>query len=151
MSNRALRFLPVGSHWFKIALACGLMVAAFLSTVRLRAADEQPRIWLGSPRSLEPRYDGNETATRPVSSSPTIPLSLAAEDFDHDGIGDLAVGYATPEGGRIAIYRGNLDAFAPQSQASFDAIGRGDFPLPFLPNAQAIEAPVGPDFLAAGG
>jgi hypothetical protein len=27
----------------------------------------------------------------------------------------------------IAVHRGNLDAFAPQSEASFQAIGRSEF------------------------
>src|SRR5260370_8367914 len=62
---------------------------------------------------------------------------------------DLAAGYATPNGGRIAIFRGNLDAFAPQSQQSFEAIGRGNFPQPFLTGQQVVEVRGTRDFLAA--
>jgi hypothetical protein len=48
------------------------------------------------------------------------------------------------------VHRGNLDALASQSQQSFEAIGRGEFPSPFLPDAQVVQLPDRPDFLAAG-
>jgi len=48
------------------------------------------------------------------------------------------------------LHRGNLDAFAPRSDASFRAIGRGDFPSPFLSDAQTFPVPVRPDFIGAG-
>src|SRR5262249_31086988 len=67
-----------------------------------------------------------------------------------DGVQDLVVGYGTKTGGIIAIHRGNLDAFAPQSQASFEGIGRGEFPSPFLPEAKAFSIPIRPDFIAIG-
>ena len=53
-------------------------------------------------------------------------------DIDSDGVADLLVGYSAPGGGVIAVHRGNLDAFAPQSDASLQAIGGGEFPSPFL-------------------
>src|SRR5205807_7966117 len=45
---------------------------------------------------------------------------------------------------------GNLDAFAPQSDASFQAIGRGEFPSPFQLEAQTLAVPINPDFIALG-
>src|SRR5262249_6886809 len=69
---------------------------------------------------------------------------------DQDGIADLAVGYRAGGAGFVAIHRGNLDAFAPQSEESFQAIGRGEFPAPFLPEAQTFSVPVSPDFISAG-
>ena len=86
----------------------------------------------------------------PLIAGQAQPLSMISADVDGDGIGDLVVGYSTPNGGTIAVYRGNLDAFAPQSDASFQAIGRGEFPSPFLPDAQTFSVPVRPDFLATG-
>lgn len=77
-------------------------------------------------------------------------LSMVSGDIDRDGVDDLAVGYGTSDGGIIAIHRGNLDAFAPQSKESFEAIGRGDFPSPFLPDAKAFTVPLRPDFIAEG-
>src|SRR5258708_7265801 len=77
------------------------------------------------------------------------PLSMAKGNFV-DGIEDLVVGYVAPGGGVIAFHRGSLDAFAPQSDASFQAIGRGEFPAPFLPEARVFRVPVRPDFIAVG-
>ncbi|HVG91554.1 MAG TPA: hypothetical protein VNB54_08690, partial [Alphaproteobacteria bacterium] len=45
---------------------------------------------------------------------------------------------------------GNIDAFAPQSDASFQAIGRGEFPSPFLLEAVTFSVPLSPDFIALG-
>jgi uncharacterized repeat protein (TIGR01451 family) len=60
------------------------------------------------------------------------------------------VGYRTGNNGYISIHRGNLDAFAPQSEASFKAIGRGEFPSPFQLEAQTFAVPISPDFVAIG-
>jgi hypothetical protein len=60
------------------------------------------------------------------------------------------VGYSTPGGGVVVLHRGNLDAFAPQSEASFEAIANSKFPSPFLPEAQVFAVPATPDFLAVG-
>ena len=74
------------------------------------------------------------------------PLALTTGDVDEDGIPDLLVGYA----GHVSIQRGNLDAFAPQSDASFQAIGREQFPAPFLAQSSTLATPVNPDFMAVG-
>jgi uncharacterized repeat protein (TIGR01451 family) len=73
-------------------------------------------------------------------------LALTTGDVDEDGIPDLLVGYA----GHISIQRGNLDAFAPQSDASFQAIANGQFPAPFLAQSSTLATPVNPDFMAVG-
>ena len=109
-----------------------------------------PTIWLQQNRPLTVSHTGNRATVDMLSSGWAQPLALANADFDADGVDDLVVGYAAPGGGILTIHRGNLDAFAPQSQASFEAIGRGDFPDPFLPNARTIPVPVRPDFVAVG-
>jgi hypothetical protein len=78
------------------------------------------------------------------------PVSMTSGDLDADGFEDLVVGYSTGSGGFISIHRGNIDAFAPQSDASFQAIGRGEFPSPFLLEAKVFSVPVSPDFIALG-
>src|ERR1051326_5282956 len=113
-------------------------------------AEDQSTIYLSSFKKLESRFQGAAALAGPLSSDKIRALALASDDFDGDGMTDLAAGYATPGGGRVAIFRGNLDAFAPQSQQSFEAIGRGDFPPPFLADAKVLEAPTQPDFLATG-
>jgi hypothetical protein len=85
-----------------------------------------------------------------LASGQAVPLAMVSGDFDHDGFSDLAVGYSAPGGGIVAIHRGNMDAFAPQSQESWLAIGRGDFPSPFLPDVKVFSVPVSPDLLAVG-
>jgi hypothetical protein len=89
-------------------------------------------------------------ATQDFVAAQPQPLSLINGNFDGDGIEDLVVGYDAPGGGAIALHRGNLDAFAPQSQESWLAIGQGHFPQPYLKEAQVFSVPTRPDFLAAG-
>jgi hypothetical protein len=137
-----------------------------------QAAQPGPKIWLGERKPLGANYVGapqavsaqagvarpgqNSAVTQPapeqlLASGQASPLGLISADFDEDGVNDLAVGYSLPGGsGIIAIHRGNLDAFAPQSDASFQAIAHGQFPDPFLPDAQVFTVPVTPDFVVAG-
>ncbi|HWX53888.1 MAG TPA: hypothetical protein VN176_04775 [Verrucomicrobiae bacterium] len=91
------------------------------------------------------------TAAQILSSGQASALSLVSADFNGDGLADLAAGYAAPGGGGIiAVHYGSLDALAPQSDTTFQAIGRGEFPAPFLPNARVFSVPVAPDLLAVG-
>jgi hypothetical protein len=105
-----------------------------------------PKIWLQESQSL------NVTHVGPAASGMTAgePLSMVAADIDYDGVQDLLVGYRTPSGGVVVLHRGNLDAFAPQSEASFQAITNSQFPSPFLPEARTFAVPVTPDFMAVG-
>jgi hypothetical protein len=132
-------------------------------------------IWLAEPHSITSNYVGADGEVSPALSGMAQPsqdggarqhvvvparirslrqasaLSLISADFNGDGIADLAAGYAAPGGGGIiAVHYGSLDALAPQSDASFWAIGRGEFPAPFLPNARVFSVPLAPDLLAAG-
>jgi hypothetical protein len=136
MTRRSLGLLLL------ILLICAGLENNVGPTQTVYAADEPPRIWLASPVKHEARFRGE-------SLDQAAPLSLAAGNFDGDGVGDLAAGYATPGGGRIAIFRGSLDAFAPQSQASFEAISRQQFSSPYLPDVKVFSVPNRPDFLAA--
>jgi hypothetical protein len=91
------------------------------------------------------------TATQLLSSGQAGALSLVAADFNGDGIADLAAGYVAPDGtGMIALHYGSLDALAPQSDSSFQALARGEFPEPFLREAPVISVPAAPDLLATG-
>jgi len=113
-----------------------------------------PRIWLAESRELRVQHTGatprEQELARSVAARNGVPLAIARGDFDGDGIDDLLVGYATPAGGAIVLHRGNIDAFAPLSDDSFQAIGRGEFPQPFLTGAAVSEVPVRPDFIAVG-
>jgi hypothetical protein len=85
-----------------------------------------------------------------ITGGSAQPLSMVVSDIDRDGVEDLLVGYSTPTGGVVVLHRGNLDAFAPQSDASFQAIANSQFPSPFLSEARAFAVPVTPDFMAVG-
>src|SRR5262249_31252311 len=111
------------------------------------------KIYLSESEKLPVNYVGDPSAMASLERGQAQPLSLVSGDFDADGVADLVVGYSKndgTDGGVLAIHRGNLNAFAPQSKESFDAIGRGDFPLPVLSNARAISVPVHPDLVAEG-
>ena len=107
-----------------------------------------PQIWLQKNQPLPVVHRGAMQQAGAVQGAQ--PLSMASGDLDQDGFDDLLVGYSAANGGVIAIHRGNIDAFAPQSDASFQAIGRGEFPAPFHLEAQTFAVPVRPDFVALG-
>jgi uncharacterized repeat protein (TIGR01451 family) len=113
-----------------------------------------PRIWLAEGQALRVQHAGatagDQAVAQSLAAGSALPLALAKGDFDGDGYEDLVVGYSTPAGGAIVLHRGNIDAFAPQAEASFQAVGRGEFPSPFLLQATVFKVPVRPDFIATG-
>ena len=131
-----------------------LFLLLFLMAVVLRPAHMQAqsdfKVYLGPPHQLSPHLTGKSVATAAIASGHSEPLALASGDFDEDGVQDLVAGYGSGNRGALVVHRGNLDAFAPQSQASFEAIGRGEFPEPFLPNARTFDIPGRPDFITVG-
>jgi CSLREA domain-containing protein/uncharacterized repeat protein (TIGR01451 family) len=128
-----------------------LSLAIWQQDSSLRPAHAQSRagVPLSSARQIETSYQGSARALAAMGAGPSA-LSMAAGDFDGDAIGDLAIGFTAPRGGVIAVHHGNLDAFAPQSPATFQAMSRGQYPAPYLPQADLVEVPVRPDFLAQG-
>jgi hypothetical protein len=109
-----------------------------------------PKIWLQESYSVPVHHVGGSNAVQMLAGGRATALAMAEGDFDADGVEDLVIGYTVGNGGVLAFHRGNLDAFAPQSEASFQAIGRGEFPSPFLPRATVVEVPVRPDFVSVG-
>lgn len=133
----------------------GLLVAACVVVAGLALSlsaqtTSGPRIYIADPYALVSSYVGTPSAVQALAAGSATPLAMTAGDLDKDGVQDLAVGYGTAQGGVIALYRGNLDAFAPQSAASHEAIGQSRFPDPYLPQVTAFSVPERPEFLAAG-
>jgi hypothetical protein len=125
-------------------------LASHLSAAAMQAPARGPKIWLGDNQALPVKPVGAPTLAQSVAAGQAQPTAMATADVDGDGVADMIAGFSAPGGGTIVIHRGNLDAFAPQSDASFQAIGRGQFPAPFLPNAKVFSVPVRPDFIALG-
>lgn len=98
-----------------------------------------------------PRYEQTQTHTLSLhfSGEQPRPLAMVSGDFDEDGVNDLAIGYALSKGGTISVLRGNLDAHAPQTQASWLAAGRHQYSEPYLQVAKPISVPSQPGLMAA--
>jgi uncharacterized repeat protein (TIGR01451 family) len=133
---------------FLFLILSGLV--SHLSAAAMQAPARGPKIWLGDNQALPVKPVGAPTLAQSVAAGQAQPTAMATADVDGDGVADMIAGFSVPGGGMIVIHRGNLDAFAPQSDASFQAIGRGQFPAPFLPNAKVFSVPVRPDFIALG-
>jgi len=97
-----------------------MILPRFRTPARVHAQDASSQLYLDRAQRLETQSNS--------SLSQAAPLSLAIEDFDGDGMRDLAMGLSTPAGGMLAIRRGNLNAFAPQSEATLMGIDRSDLP-----------------------
>ena len=95
-------------------------------------------------------YTGDAAPVGTLMSGSARPLSLAEGDFNLDGAPDLLIGYADQSGGIVTLRRGNVDAFAPNDEAVFQAMQRGHTPPAFLQTTQAVAVPEQPDFLLAG-
>src|SRR5579859_1263924 len=124
--------------------------AALFAAEPVQHTTQGPHIYVQDTQPVIANHAGDPAAVQALATGNAQPLSSTSADVDEDGVADLLVGYSTPAGGTVVFHRGNLDAFAPQSRASFLAIARGEFPSPFLPKAQVFNVTVRPDFLATG-
>jgi len=82
----------------------------------------------------------------PAGKSSGSPRVAAAADFDGDGIGDLVVAYDNA----LAIHRGDINAFAPQTDAAWQAIRDGRFVSPFRAGVRMLPVSVAADFVQTG-
>jgi hypothetical protein len=105
---------------------------------------------LQAAKHVPTTYGGRAGTVAKLQSGAAKPLAMASADFDSDGVADLVIGYSHSGGGILALHRGNLDAFAPQSHASWLAIAHEHFPPAFLPQASVIDVPEAPDFVVTG-
>jgi len=142
----------------RIFLAVIVLPGLFVMSLSSYAQESTPgklgtvgdRLYLQAERRLGTSYAGSAAAVQTLSSGNAKPLALATGDLDGDGIDDLIVGYSSRAGGLLTVHRGNVDAFAPQSHASWLGIAQGQFPDPFLREGKATELPEAPNFVATG-
>src|SRR5712691_7563923 len=95
-------------------------------------------------------YAGDPGAAAALHSSSVQPRSLATDDLNNDGAPDLLVGYAAGGHGVIAVYMGNIEAFAPSSPAVYQAVQSGRMPASFEPAVRLIDLPEAADFMVIG-
>ncbi len=74
------------------------------------------------------------------------PLSAAVADLDGDGIADLIIG----RNGAVTVQRGDINAFAPKTQAAWEAIRDLRYLSPFLSKTESIAVPLAADFVQTG-
>lgn len=120
------------------------LVAALFAGTPLRAQQSGPAAQFQMSRPLSMIMSVHPAA---VHVQQLQPLAMASADFDEDGVADLVLGYSNGKGGAIAFMRGNLDAIAPQTYASWLAAGQGHFSSLFLPNTNFTPLPAQPDLI----
>lgn len=136
---------------FSLVIFLILCLQASLFAVQSsQQASRGPQIYVQDSQAIKVNHTGNSSAVQALAAGNAQPLSSTSADIDEDGVADLLAGYSTPAGGVVVLHRGNLDAFAPQSNQSFLAIAHGNFPAPFLPDARVFNVPIRPDFITTG-
>ncbi len=164
------------SHFFtKFGLTATLIVTALIVGILLFRQEQNVKArtpsmaqWSGEPQILGAQRgnpwinvkDGREILSDFAGASDLRfefennqirSLSLAAADFDDDGMPDIVTGYANDKGGTASFMRGNVDAVYPNSAEAKERKAQGEFTdASFLSPAKLFALPTTPDFLAAG-
>jgi len=96
-------------------------------------------------------YDGADERVGALAKSDAEPVSLAAADFDEDGMPDLVTGYALPSGGMLTLHRGNVDSVYPTTEGARRRKAEGTFSdVPFLSPGHTVDVDSAPDFIETG-
>jgi len=110
-----------------------------------------PTINIADGREMLTAYDGEPEAQRLLQQNLAQPLTMAAADFDEDGVPDLLTGYAAPNGGILTLHQGNIDSIHPNTPEAQQRKADGEFTnAPFLSPARAFETPRPVDFIGCG-
>lgn len=135
----------------------GLLVLSYFPLARIRAANAgatilpsagKPLVNLKTPQNLKVTYTGSAAAA--LQAGTATPTALAAADFNADGAMDVVAGYSTANGGVMALFRGNPDAYAPSDPTLYAKALQGKVPPTFLSKAPTFTLPESPDLLATG-
>lgn len=111
----------------------------------------KPWINMTDGHDLVTAYDGADDRVGALAKSDAQPRSLAAADFDEDGMPDLITGYALPSGGMLTLHRGNVDSVYPTTDAARRRKAEGTFSdVPFLSPGHTVDLDSAPDFIETG-
>ena len=122
------------------------------SDISINAAGRgKPWINMTDGHDLVTAYDGADGQMGALAKSDAQPVSLAAADFDEDGMPDLVTGYALPRGGVLTLHRGNVDSVYPTTDAARRRKAEGTFSdVPFLSPGHTVDVDLAPDFIVTG-
>ena len=126
--------------------------ARFGERVVVRTANaSDSRVSLSSGLELLTSYKGPNELQHALEQNLAEPRSLAAADFDEDGVPDLVSGYAYAGRGIVTVHRGNVDSIYPNAPEAQARKANNTFTdAPFLSPALAVEVAAPADFLGAG-
>jgi hypothetical protein len=127
-------------------------LARLSDSISVHAAGRgNPTINLSDGHDVLTSYLGPEQLRVALERNQAEPLSLAAADFDEDGVPDLVSGYSYNGRGIVSLLRGNVDSIYPNSLEAQHRRASGTFTqAPFLSPARVFEAPIAADFVGAG-
>lgn len=131
-----------------VVALCLIVVFAFRSQFVSEAIDSPapPVPMLNSSKGIA-LHGGFGIPARSLKSELTgSPRVAAAADFNADGVGDLVVAHKNA----LALHTGDINAFAPQTEAAWEAIRDGRFVSPFSAKVQTLPVPVSADFVQTG-
>ncbi|MEO8434725.1 MAG: CSLREA domain-containing protein [Pyrinomonadaceae bacterium] len=120
--------------------------------VSIRAANRSSSgIHLGNGRDVLTAYEGPQELRQLLEQNQAQPLSVAAADFDEDGVPDLISGYGYEDRGLVTVLRGNVDAIYPNTPEAQQRKSKGTFTsAPFLSPARVFAVDRRGDFIGAG-
>jgi hypothetical protein len=127
-------------------------LARLSESVSVHAARRgNPTINLSDGRTVLTSYAGPDELQQALSQNQAEPLSLAAADFDEDGVPDLLSGYGFQGHGIVSLLRGNVDAIYPHAPEAQQRRRAGNFTdAPFLSPALLSSVPTAADFIGTG-
>lgn len=147
------------SFYVSLLAIAGLLFLSYFPLARIRAANAgatilpsagKPLVDLKKPQSVKITYTGAADAVAALQSGTANPTAMAAADFNADGAKDVVAGYSTKNGGVLALFRGNPDAYAPTDSSLYAKAIKGSVPATFLSNAGVFTVPESPDLLVTG-